>query len=306
MSPSILTPGVNASRDGRRVYRLEGLPDFNALDTRFTIQALTGLRGSAGPDAQLVANGGGPGALAVGGWVAKERYHELSGTIVCDDRPMMEAMDRALLQSLPAHREASIKILDPVGGIDKQVFVRRYDEPEVTFTGNVIRFKVPLVAPDPFKYALEPLGDDGGAFGVFMGSQWWREYESGERVYVATERAYVREWDAAGLPSSARLVSTGDAASQRVRVSLQGPLARGAWRLAETVSGREMWADLALTASQALAFDSYSKTVRLDGADVTHLMYGDWLELSPGVNDFRIVAASPGASATIEAWEAFQ
>lgn len=294
----ILTSSATVA--GGRSVRLPGLPDFNADDPAFRINMFDGWFDGPGPVPVLVANGGAPGAVAVGDWEPAEHYYTLAGRVFCEpqDRAYYR---RLLLAALPPNMDTSIACLGNSVDVDLQAFVRLFDRPTMVANEAGLGFSLPLVAPDPYKYALAPLAGD---MGVFTGQSWFRDYTlSGAkwvRSYALTgsrwTRTYKQSVASGPYPSSVTLDSAGDATSRRVTVTITGPLTAGDWWLRNESTGEEMWVEVGVQAGQQLVIDMRSRTARLDGSPVDHLVYGDWLSLAPGANLFRLASGTASAA----------
>lgn len=300
---------------GRHVRLPGGLPDFNGLDWAFVIEEFAGFDGATSPDAVLVANGGGPGAFAVGEWMPSEAYYTLRGSIEMAGPSDVAPMRSALLGSLPTNREVAVLMLGGTWDIDKQVFVRRYDAPEIEWLDRYLNFTIPLVAPDPYKYALEPLT---GEMGVFAGVDWFRSYTDGTgagagwyRTYDTDgARVYERQGDEGEFPLSIGLTSPGDATSRRVTVEAIGPLPMGWWVERQDSDGvviERVWAQTALAAGQTVVLDASDRSATLNGSDVSHLVFGDFLTMPAGASTYRLVAPEDlGGHAAISGLPAYQ
>lgn len=312
--PILSTDSVLVSSRGRRV-RVAGLPDFNDLDFNFVMEDVEGWDGASGLRTELVANGGGPGSVAAGDWVATEEYLTLVGVLGSDNPADVTQFRAALLAALPPNRESSLIMLGGDWDVDKQMFVRRYDRMEAERYRDWMRFTIPVVAPDPFKYSLEALS---GSMGVFSGVDWYRTYvDDGagvwSRVYINEGGRWLRTYQRNNVigeyPLALGLESPGDATSSHVTVEIVGPLPTGWWVERQDADGvivEQAWAETELTSGQNLVMDTHTRSAQLDGADVSHLMFGDFLRLPPGPSTFRLVAPSDsGGHATVTALPAY-
>lgn len=295
-----------------RGVRLEGLPDFNAGDPALKVTAFEGVDDGVRTDATLIASPSG-GAVAAGEWLPVERYYTLTGRVMC--APEEKSGWRAALKAaLPFHREASVVLLGNGRDDDKQIFVRQYDAPTFPTGEHPLFFSFPLVAPDPFKYALTPLS---GSFGVFSGVDWFRTYDIAttppSRTYAtdgaAWFRTYGRDSDTGPYPLSMGLSSPGDATSRRVVAEVVGPQPSGWWLQRQDEGGvvrERVWVATAVADGQTLTLDTRARSATLNGSDVSHLMFGDLLTLPPGSSTFRLVAPSDaGGYATVSALPAY-
>jgi hypothetical protein len=287
--------------DGRGV-RLAGLPDFNATDARFRITGWEGIFATPVPDAQYAASGGGAGAIASGSWLPKERPMVLSGYVE-DELALLPGYARALVAALPATYEASIGILaNGRDDLDLQIFVRRYDKADLPISSR-LDFQIPILALDPYLYALEPLT---AGMAAWSGSFWYEAYSKPSSAWVKTYLKPSTAWgntysnvvppgpypDAAGLTPT-----SGGVASRRLIFTVGGPLTAGNWRLTQEDTGREMWVQASLTSGQSLTIDVAAETVTMAGEDLTSYLYGDMLTLEPAGSTYRLNVPTPNAEA---------
>lgn len=294
-----------------RTVRIPGLPDFNAGDKSFIVESLDGWDDTATTDSVFVGNGGGPGVCASGDWLQTEGYLTVSG--IMQVGPEAQQIFRSLLLAgLPATSDVPLIVTGGTWDVDKQAFVRRYDKPTIVRRRNYMRFTVPLIMTDPLKYALT---HTSGTMGVWVGETWFGTYtDQGGGVwtrpygYDGTKwvRAFRQFFELMAWPDSFSYVSEGDASSQRVTISVQGPLTAGDWWLINETTGHRLWANTDVASDGELVFDCFNKTATLNGTSVDHLVYGDWLTLEPGGNTYRLLAsAQGGASATVTALPAY-
>lgn len=308
--PLLLAGSESTTSTGRR-YLIEGLPIFNDGGD-FVLSDVEGWEDPAPPDAVLVANGGGAGVLASGAWLAKERALTVSGviTIPADDQAIFRRM---ILQGFPADRDAAlVGYANGAGDVDLQMFVRRYDRPTFVRTPTFIEFTVPLVAADPYKYALTPLS---GTCGVWTGEDWYLALTQPVSAWVLQLSLSGGTWGVqlaqdvpdGPYPTSITLDSAGDVASRRITASIAGPLTAGDWYLWSETTGRKLWVEAGVVEGQTLILDSRARSASLSGADVSHLTFGDWLTLEQGANTFRLVAGTDStASCMFTALEAYE
>lgn len=310
--PILTEAGAELGVANGRSIRLPGLPDFNADNPDFRINSFEGWFDGQGPTPVLVGRGGAPGAVAVGDWNPAESYYTLGGRIFCDpaDRATWR---RLLLSAFPPGVETSLLCLGNDQDVDLQVFVRLVDKPQIVMNEAPIAFALPLVAPDPFKYATAALTD---SMGVFAGVDWFRTYANAttwHRQYANVDGRWTRTYERSGsdgqYPLSVGFDSPGDATSQRVSVDVVGPLPSGWWveRLdSDGVGVERVWAQTALADGQTLTLDTQTRSARLNGADVSHLAFGDFLTLPAGASTFRLVAPSDlGGHASVTALPAY-
>jgi hypothetical protein len=270
------------------------LHDAADLDSRRVVAPFDIWDATPSLDVILVPNAGGSGAVAAGEWVEKEKYGTLAGRAAIVTRADYDDFRRTLLTAVAPGAESELVVEDD-DGVQRRMFVMRADAITPTWVANRwCAYTVPLVAPDPGKYDV---GTVEGLVGVWTGDQWFRQYQlaSGKWVRRFAEPATVWERDyqqavVTGLPVAVQLASPGDDWSDRVSVTVTGPLTQGDWYVLEETTGDKMWAELSLVAGQSLVFDSFAKQVTLNGSDVTDLMFGEWLRLPPGTSTWRLVA----------------
>lgn len=294
----------------RYAITLPGLPTFNADDPAFSVELFEAWGDGPAPQAILVSNGGGPGAVAVDPWLPGESYYVLNGSIEAEPALHGE-LRRMLMAAVTPDAETAIQVTEP-SGTGLQVFVRVYDRRSIEPLGRVLTFSLPLVAPDPYKYGLTPLVAECGAFAP---TDWYRVYHddgAGDwyRTYDGEGADHYRNYEedagaVSALPTAAVLTSAGDADSRRLTVTVTGPLSAGDWWL-EDAHGTRLWAEVGLRDGQSVVFDSRTRTATLAGANIDHLVQGNYLLLEQGVNTYRLQVGTPtGGYATFEGWEAY-
>jgi hypothetical protein len=308
----VLLVGAGTGSDTGRFQRvvLPGLPEFNAADPAWVVTRFEGWYSTVVAAPHLVPNGGGPGAVAIR-QEPGEAYYTLSGSIDCGSWESLEAIRTLLMQALVGGETAVTMLDDRAGGHHRQVFVHAYDRPEIEAHNAVLNFTFPLVAPDPYKYGLVPLAASAGAFEatdwyrtyVEAGGDWYRTYTPDGSVQY---RTYEEDADlGSSLPPSAVLTSSGDATSRRMTITVTGPLTAGEWWLEDSV-GTRLWAEVSLAEGQSIVFDCLDRSASLAGADIGHLVQGDYLALRPGINTYRLqVGTTTEGYANFEALEAY-
>lgn len=307
--PLLTGYGLSPSATARTV-QIGDAPLFNAGDPAFTVQDIDGWDSFAAPDVVMVANGGGAGSVASGPWLPVQAAYTVSGTVFAD--PGSQATVRRLIwQAFPPGQDGRIVVYG-VDEPDLQAFVRLSERAEFHRSGRYMLFSLPLIAGDPYKYALTPLT---GTMGVWTGEDWYLSLTEAPAGVWSVQMVNAGGWSVSLVqdvpdgpyPISLSLDSDGDTSSQRVTASITGPLDAGDWFLWSETTGAQLWADVGITADQTLILDSFSKTATLSGQDVTYLTYGDWLTLEPGSNSFRLVAGTDSdAFCALTALEAYE
>jgi len=292
------------------VIQLPGMPDFNEEGQDvYVIEDVERWWNAAPPRAVLVPNGGAAGAVASGSWLRTEHYLNLSGWVIAPPQSQ-EAIREQILTAIPAESTVAINYLGRGWDIDKTVFVRLYDEPTFTKLRDRIKFLLPLVAPDPFKYALSPLA---GGMGVFSGASWYEAFSLNTSVWneqFVSSSGWGEQFSEIAPPGpygpSLDLSSPGTATSRRLTYTITGPLTAGDWKLVqETASNRQLWANLSLVAGQSLTIDCQRERATFLGSTVP--LFGDPHTLEPGGNTYRLISSTSNtvAFATVSAYPAY-
>jgi hypothetical protein len=230
----------------------------------------------------------------------------MAGAINAPSRIDAEIIKQQILNSFSPTEEHTLIRHE---AITRQMFVRQYDA--ITFEHILpegFRYTIPLVALDPLKYALDV---ETASMGVFSGEDWYRLYPTGNyRTYdtVGFYRSYEQLIVATAFPQSISITNEGDAESRRVTIALTGPLTGGDWAISNLTTGDTIYAVIDVAAGQLLIFDMYNNLVTLDGQDVSPYVFGDWLNVIPGVNTFQLTSSFDNidAYATVSALSAWR
>lgn len=277
--------------------------EFN-ITSQTQIDIMEGWDDTPGVDAIIVPNGGGHGAVSGGLWTKKEKYITLGGMI---HRPSRAEAQQAREQLIAAIDNGAVEIerVTPDGTL--YVVARLYDK--MGFDWPVeegFRFVAPMVMLDPHKYVRDATVV---TIVAFTGEDWYRIYDQSpdwSRTYTQSpdwSRTY--QTDGSTQPTIAS-VENGDAVSRRLQFEVTGPLTAGDWRIVNETTGESMWLDLTVAAGQSIIIDVFNNKATLNGGDVTSYVYGSWLSMAPGSNNFRLlVGTSPStATMTITAYKA--
>jgi hypothetical protein len=183
---------------------------------------------------------------------------------------------------------AEIRVADvaPAGATRAELVLRRNDSGAGNYTGNVYTDAWTLKAQaQPYvAFTLDtvPTPDD------------W-------------DLLFTQAAPSSAFPEFVLLTSNGDTTSRRVTIEVTGPLTQGDWWVTNEATGDQLWADLSLQSTQTVVFDCFNQTATLNGADISDLVFGDFLTLEPGAgNVFRLVSGVQSAGfATIVALPAY-
>lgn len=288
-----------------RVVRVPGLPDFNAGDWRYNVShEFVGWFSTSGREVKTAPKGGGPGLVFTRVPRRKAKFPTLAGWVECTSRAHLEQVRRDLVAAFPDDADSPVTVLGDGDYPDLTGWFRIYDEPTLEPDGNRLNFTLPLIQPDPFKYALI-----GGAatMGVFSGGGFYRLYtDDGAgafyRLYTddgagAFDRVYTADDAVTTLPNLLNVTNSGDADSTRYTVTIVGPLAPDDYFVTNETTDEALGASLTLAAGQSLVLDMHRRRATLAGTVVTRFVSGVWPRLAPGVNTLRLDSGTPNDTA---------
>lgn len=253
---------------------------------RIMVDLLDGWRDSDEVDPILVDQPD-DGAYAGEGWKSKERYITVGGWI--DDPASSSAanVDAARNKLIQVVSQPEF-IVTRYGSVPKSLRCRRIGKVEFFDDINVgTRWAFQAVAPNPFKYS--PTSSNQVTY-AFSGGDYYRLYP---RTYalVTFTRTYTPVAGTSVTTNPIVFNNIGTATYKPRDVTIYGPLPSGSWELINETTGEHMWAYVDLpTVDDSLIIDMERQKATLNGYDVTHLMYGDWFGLKPGVNTIRLYA----------------
>jgi len=308
----LLAPSITSA--GRVQVTLPGDLVYNT-DPTAKIHQLEGWWDTVAPEPAMQSIGA-PGSVAAGPWVERERYVTISGYNIGVD-PW--AMRRLLLAGFPPDTDVPVVVTYP-DGFAEQMWLRPYDKLGLEPKGQQLRFQLPLVALDPWKYTAQAVA---GTMGVFTGDAWFRSYvldtapspDQAYRTYSLDVtpnpdrgyRQHIQAQDPNAAAPALLLTSDGDVGSRRVTVEVTGPLTQGDWHMVNELTGDQLFADLGLVAGQTVVFDCFNQRATLNGTSVDSLVFGDYLSFEPGANTYRLVAGNQSAGfATVTAFAAYK
>lgn len=226
---------------------------------------------------------------------ARARYLYAGGYVAALDRPSAESIKDVLWRdAFP--RGVTLRLVrnEPVPKfIDVRVSSRR----EFMMVGpDMFRWRVPLIAGDPFKYAFAALSGSTGAAGQSTGG---RTYP---RRYPMTYGTV-----AAGEGNSLVLINTGTVDSSNLVLTITGPLSNGSWRISNETTSQSLAFDVDVSATDSLIIDFKAGVALLNGYPIGSLIIGDFFKLVRGENVIKLFADyDPAVSITAlgySAWE---
>lgn len=262
---------------------------------RWGIDVLDGWRETPELDALVTPWGGQvDGGVASPYFAARPRYLVAGGYVVATSRARAEELWDVLVRDVfPRNRSVRLERHESV---PKWVTVRRVG-PLVPpqDLGDAFRFSVDLVAPDPFKYSLEPTVVGANVKGT---SSTYRSYP---RTYPLT---YVG-LSAQESSDHAVVVNAGTAPAYPV-ITVRGPLPQGGWRLENSTTGETITFDVGLNTGDLLVIDFRQQVATLNGVPVTASVVGTFWRVE-GATTVRLYAPyDPDAGFTIRVYSAWE
>lgn len=224
----------------------------------------------------------------------RSRYLTVGGYVLAESRALSDGLEDVLANTFRRNADLILERYEPV---PKFLRCRRVGPIEITSPmDNGWRFTLDLVAPDPFKYSVTPVGPfTAGVAGL----------SSGGRVYP---RTYPLEYTtiSSGGANLVTLVNAGTASTAPI-ISITGPLTRGGWRLSNETTGETLLMDIGLSATDTLDIDFALELVRLNGYVTSPTIKGDFWRVVPGVNIIKLYADyDPASSFTITIYSAWE
>jgi hypothetical protein len=245
--------------------------------------------------AEFIDRGAVDGAVSSEFFPARARSMIVGGYVTAATRAVAHQLwDIIVRDAFPRNKEILIVRHEP---IPKQMTVKIAGKRDIEWTGPLaFRWGVPVVAEDPFKYALAP---DVGSAGVAGQS-------TGGRVYP---RKYPLHYDTvlSGTANSVIIVNEGTGDAQRFTVTITGPLTLGGWRLANETNDSYIRFDVGLLSTDTLEIDFNRGVALLNGYPVTASITGDFFTLQAGVNVLKLYGDyDPAAGFTVVAYSAWE
>jgi len=181
--------------------------------------------------------------------------------------------------------------------IPKRVTALRNGPGEISWIGPTqFRWGVPLRCYDPFKYALTPTVESAGVAGQATGGRTYPRTYPLEYTTVSSGEANLVVFNNDGTGQSKNMV-----------VSINGPLAKGAWRLVNETTGGLIKFDVALLVTDQLVIDFYNEVATLNGSLITVTMTGDFWRAAQGPNVIKLYGDyDPLVSFTLTAYSAWE
>lgn len=279
-----------------------GTTTFNEYATKpassvvWEMDTLDGWEGTSEIDVISTPIGGEmDGEIAGGFFPARARHLTASGVVMGDSRINAEALrDLITRDAFPRNQNLTLTRFE---GVPKQITVKVAGRREFVPVGPLsFRWIVPLLAPDPFKYAssassvgpIAPAGTPSG--GVQFPVTFPFHFDTIET----------------GAENVANVYNSGTVATYPT-VVLTGPLVQGGWRLTNDTTGKSLAFDVGISSTDTMEIDFKNQVGRLNGSVITNTVIGDFWSVAPGVNAIKLYAdydASADFTVTIRsAWE---
>jgi len=271
--------------------------EFNTLASIFAypgalrlgIDRIEGWRGTAEVDVIMTKIGFADGEIAASRFSSRARYMTLEGYVQAQGRDFTEDILNDLIwDAFPYNQDIELVRYEPV---PKKITVRvagAIENPQPTDDGY--RFLVPLVAPDPHKYALTDL--PANPIGISGMSGGGVNFPINFPVSYGTEET--------GQSNVMVLSNEGNAYAPFV-ATLIGPIEQG-WRIENTVNGDFVAFSVSLNTGDTLVIDTKEETALLNGYSVDGRLVGDFFRLPPRGNAIRLFGQyNPTAQLTISA-----
>jgi hypothetical protein len=225
---------------------------------------------------------------------AKEKYINIGGYYITDDRPSAEAVMDYIVRCITINQELTLIRYEPV---PKQMTVKLSGP--ITFDQPVMegfRFACVVVAEDPNKYGLDITSATGTAS---------TGKSNGGRSYPRTyPLQYVGTADTGSGTVTINNIGT---VSSAPLSRIIGPITTG-WSLNNDTTGERLSFDVSLLDGQVLEIDHKNHTAVVSGANVVATKRGVWWDLEPGINNIilSVTEPTPTAQFTITAVSAWR
>lgn len=265
------------------------------------VDQIDGWDDTADLDSLFIARGGIDGDVHGDFDALRGRHLLLGGYVHASNRAQAEGLFDQIVRSLPRNKELTLTRHEGVPKFVRAYRAAKIERPQLLVDtvgngqGTGFRWMVPLIAPDPLKYAVQQQTSSAGVAGLSVGGRTYpRTYPM---VYTTTT----------GVGNAAVVTNTGTAETPPV-VTLTGPLGAGVWRVSNETTLRDLAINVGLAAGDTMVIDFRREVATVNGFVVSGTITGDFWGVSPGVqNTIRLYAdfdPAAGISVTINsAWE---
>lgn len=241
--------------------------------------------------------GGADGEFLSDKWPVRARHMLVSGYATASTRAAAELLQDVIARdAFPRNKDV---VLTRHEGIPKYMVCRVADREFQDFSQYEFRWVVTLIAGNPFKYDADPPDNSSGSAGVAGTS-------SGGRVYPRTYPLTYTTNTESEFANQVVVTNRGTANTWPV-MTLTGPLVKGAWRLTNDTTARDVRFDVGLAVGDTMTINFQAREALLNGTLVTPSILGDFWPVVPGVNVIKMFAdydPSAAITASIEsAWE---
>jgi hypothetical protein len=292
--PTIFRDKVTVN-GGTSLVTFNDITQYPAGAGHWCIDVLDGWDDTADLELASSLRGGVDGEVLGSFAQAKARHLLIRGYVVAGDRARSEALKDQIRSSWPRNVDLVLSRYEPV-----PKFVRCRRNGKIEFppgedVGTGFAFRLPVIAPDPFKYALAPVSGSAGVAGQSTGGRTYpRTYPM---VYTTTT----------GSGNAVVIVNAGTAPTPPY-ITLTGPLVKGAWRVVLENTGDTFQMDIGLGAGDTMVLDFRNRLALLNGYPVTANITGDYWYLPPKVSStVRLYADfDPAAGIAVSAYSAWE
>jgi hypothetical protein len=235
------------------------------------------------------------GSAAASFFPVRKRYITLGGYCVASDESQAERLHDILVRD--AFPRNQVITLERHESVPKFVGCRRSGPIEMDWSvvRNAFRWQTTVMCEDPFKYALTEQSYSTGVSGTSL---------TGHSFPVTFPMSFT---GTGSVASGISFYNEGTADSTNFFIQLNGPLAKGAWRLVNETTGGTLGYNVGLGAGDFMTLYFKEQTASLNDVPVIAPYTGTFWSLAPGSNAIRLYAEyDANASATIygfSAWE---
>lgn len=225
----------------------------------------------------------------------RARFVTVGGYVVSSSEAGAEALADVLVRdAFPRNKTFSLTRYEAV---PKFMSCKRAGSVEFDWTAvqNGFRWQTTLVGDDPLKYSTATLAATAGVAGTST---------TGHSFPVTFPMSFT-----GSVPgtSSLNVNNVGTAYSPNFKVTINGLLGKGAWRLSNDTIGASIGFNVALAVTDQLVIDFKEQLATLNGQYLSSDYTGTFWQLAPGSNTIRLYAEyDANASASLVGYSAWE
>lgn len=228
-------------------------------------------------------------------WPVRNRFVTIGGYAVAASEAGAEALSDVLVRdAFPRNQLLTVTRYE---GIPKFVLAKRSSPVEFDWTAvqNGFRWLTTLSCDDPFKYGTTTFTASGGVAGSSV---------TGHTFPVTFPMTFS---GTGNTTTGISLINHGTAYSPHFTATINGTLAKGAWRLSNDTTAKYIGYNVALSTTDLLVIDFRNQIATLNGVLLTSDYIGDFWQLAPGSNTIRLYAEyDVNALASITGYSAWE